>query len=841
MKDEDKNKDKTRIYETQKTKVYSTTDKTRRYNHKDNYTDKFHDLSIHDEIVLNGKKYEILELISEGTGEAIIYKIKDVDESVKTLKLYFQFRNWKEEPNKNSLSRIVKLSVPNILKLYDFATVGSGEKYKGDYCFEIAQYAEGGNLFQIKNWKEKYSPEFIWQQIVPQLFEGIRVMHENSIIHTDIKPSNIFYLDKEQTKIVIGDYGSSKTYEDEESDSRITSVVKSTQFYMPSEQGIGQLSNKNDYFAFGMVLLHLLYPKKVGTKEDYSQVERKKEKGIRERLYEGQNPVLFELSSRYSQLNQLILGLTQDHHSRRWGEKEVGDFLRGRQVDVKNKGDRIGAVFLDLGSEGVLRNNDDFIAFMKGDMWEEMLVNHLEMRMKILGFLRDTNSQAMSKDIWRIVNVFRQHEYTLGKSAALSLIQEAIIRYVKPWEVVVLAEREFLFDEKLDEQELKIETFRYLATLTQQKQALKDDFPRYIYVLEFLLGTHSKGKALLASFWKKMGLSNQIPNDFTIFSPSVFAQQKYADKTAPLLDDFIIENSNDQLEWHLTLDNFTEDSIQYQLEGSLREWLDKHKIPLFPQSNPSTYKIGHKATYAGNYQDYRKENYNAILKGIAKKHTLNPNQLTLSNTNDTIRLIAGFLNQSHRLWTVFGEKHSAFCLFYDETQNVSINGENENVFQYDFRIDSSLFYFLQKNGFPRGSEAARKKKMDFQFTYEEKYPWQNFFSLEWQLEKTLEDIATEISEKGSVEEIIVDETEWDKIEEVYTPFHEKLQSKLRFRYGLFLFVVVAVFLSVIFVEPVFGLVNYIFFLLFPILKWVITIALFLALLYGVSVMMEKKL
>jgi serine/threonine protein kinase len=842
MKDDNENKNKTRGYRTNKTKTYSGIGKTQVYTNRTNSAKQLHGLSIYDEIILNEQVYKILDVVSEDTGEAIIYKVEDSEGCIKALKLYFRFTNWKEEPNQNSLSKISKLSAPNILQLHDFATIGSGKKYKEEYCFEISQYAKGGNFFQITDWKNKYNPEFIWQRIVPQLFEGIKIMHANRIIHTDIKPSNIFYLDKNQTKIVIGDYGSSKTYEDEESDSRITSAVKSTQFYMPSEQGIGQLSNKNDYFAFGMVLLHLLYPEKVGVEDDYSKVERKKEKGIRERLYEGQDPVFFEHSSRYAKLNQLISGLTQDHHSRRWGEQEVGDFLRGRNVAISKKIDQIGSTFLDLGSEGVLRNNDDFITFIKGDAWEEMFVNNIEMRTKILSFLRDTNSQAMSKEIWRIVNVFRQHEHTLGKTVTLSLIQEAIIRYIKPLETVMLGGEEFLFDEKLDENELKVETARYLATLTEQKSVLGRDFPRYIYLFEFLLGTHPKGKGILAFFWKKMGLSSKPPIDFTLFSPSVFAKQKYADKIVPLLDSFIFENNNDKLQWYLTLNSFEGNSIQYQLESSLKEWFEKNKIPIYSKPTSSKYKISHKVIYDTSYQGYRNKNYKIILNKIAKKHSFNPNGLIVLDTNNTMKLISNFLNQNSILWTGYGEKFKEFCLSYDEKKGVKISGKNENVFEYNFQIYSSLFGFLHKNGFPISGKGLGKQEFDFHFTYEENHLWQNFSSLEWLLGEALEDIAEEISKNAdTIGEIIVGDEEWDKIERTYAPHHEKWQKKLKFRYALILFAALVVVLLIIFVQPVFLMLGNVLISLLPFLKWVITISLFLALLYALSIIMEKKL
>jgi serine/threonine protein kinase len=86
-------------------------------------------------------------------------------------------------------------------------------------------------------------------------------LHQHRIYHCDLKPQNIFFLDEAQIDIVIGDYGSAKTFEfDAEKQSRKTTTVKGTDFYLPPEQARGFISEKNDYYSFGMILLHLVYP-----------------------------------------------------------------------------------------------------------------------------------------------------------------------------------------------------------------------------------------------------------------------------------------------------------------------------------------------------------------------------------------------------------------------------------------------------------------------------------------------------------------------------------------------------------------------------------------------------
>jgi len=94
-----------------------------------------------EQIYLKEKKYKIISIISEGTGEAIIYKIQDAQCNHLAFKHYFEFSNIKEEPNQEALTRIKSISDPDILLLHDF---GLGpEKFQGKYCYEITAFAEG--------------------------------------------------------------------------------------------------------------------------------------------------------------------------------------------------------------------------------------------------------------------------------------------------------------------------------------------------------------------------------------------------------------------------------------------------------------------------------------------------------------------------------------------------------------------------------------------------------------------------------------------------------------------------------------------------------------------------
>ena len=68
------------------------------------------------------------------------------------------------------------------------------------------EYAEGGELgnhLYENIWLEEKEAKSIFFQLV----DAVRYMHLRNVIHRDLKPNNILFLDKEKTKVAIIDFG----------------------------------------------------------------------------------------------------------------------------------------------------------------------------------------------------------------------------------------------------------------------------------------------------------------------------------------------------------------------------------------------------------------------------------------------------------------------------------------------------------------------------------------------------------------------------------------------------------------------------------------------------------
>ena len=102
------------------------------------------------------------------------------------------------------------------------------------------------------------------RNIMKQILEGVKFLHENNIVHRDIKPHNI--LMNRLLKIKLSDMGLSKQLETE-MDSYHTDAVKGTVGWQPSEVILDKAdfkfknthrTQKVDIFSLGCVFYYLM-------------------------------------------------------------------------------------------------------------------------------------------------------------------------------------------------------------------------------------------------------------------------------------------------------------------------------------------------------------------------------------------------------------------------------------------------------------------------------------------------------------------------------------------------------------------------------------------------------
>lgn len=443
--------------------------------HGNEFKSKTHGIGIGEKLFLQGKEYIITGIISEGTGEAVIYKVEDSSKNTFAIKLYFEFGNSKEEPNYETLKRIKEINDPDILRLHDFGM--GANKYQGKYCFEISDFAEGGDLFSVKDFAIKYTAEFIETQIVKEIFNGIKKLHENRIYHCDLKPSNIFYKDIEQTDILIGDYGSAKAIDLEiEKEIRKTSTVKGTSTFLPPEQARGVISEKNDYYSFGFILLNLLYPESISAENDVRQTAKEKFERIIERQYNFIQ--IIDYNPRYERLNNLIEGLTLINHNNRFGRNEVEKWLSGELVEVKYKSTEATNVQAIKLGYTTIKTDKDFINVLENhSSWYEDLIEDTDTFSTVKNWM-DSYQDIPSRKVFDSMIKFYQ---PFGKD----YVKESLLRYFEPAREIKIDMNVFNF---FSSKNIKKDVEAYISKLDDiWKITNIDKLIFYVFQLEFSL------------------------------------------------------------------------------------------------------------------------------------------------------------------------------------------------------------------------------------------------------------------------------------------------------------------------------------------------------------------
>lgn len=209
-------------------------------------------------------------------------------------------------------------SHPNLARIIE-----SGD-YQGRH-YEIYEYYFEGTLEQQK----QCAPALIQKVIVPSINEGLNTLHENGIVHCDIKPSNLF-LSNDGTRVVIGDYGISGYVGNE---GKYIDKIRGTPEYAPriiSFFGSASMSPAYDYGSLGLVLCRLYTGHSLFGEMTIDEIARTWERGL---------VIPSQIDGR---IRELIQGLLVEDETERWGFKQVkrwceGEYMRSVDRNIYRK------------------------------------------------------------------------------------------------------------------------------------------------------------------------------------------------------------------------------------------------------------------------------------------------------------------------------------------------------------------------------------------------------------------------------------------------------------------------------------------------------------------------
>jgi serine/threonine protein kinase len=154
-------------------------------------------------------RFELLETLGEG-GMGVVYKALDyqrrkskdpvVHVALKVISEAIQKHTDAVLALQREFSRTLQLTHPNIVRTYDFDTDDAQ-----NVSFLTMELLEGESLDAILKRYPKGLPAEEYVPLLKQLLDGLGCAHQHGIVHSDLKPSNIFVVRNKQLKIM--DFG----------------------------------------------------------------------------------------------------------------------------------------------------------------------------------------------------------------------------------------------------------------------------------------------------------------------------------------------------------------------------------------------------------------------------------------------------------------------------------------------------------------------------------------------------------------------------------------------------------------------------------------------------------
>ena len=265
-------------------------------------------------------KYLLQNKLDDPSGEAVLYRANAPDQSISVVvKIYRRAEAVKPEV----LQKLTELNSPYIVRIIDHGLYQS-------YPCVVMPYFRNGSL---KGKTLHYST--IKDTVIPEVTAGLKYLHDNGIIHKDIKPANLMLSD-DGKHIHIIDFGISSA-RDENLSILITRTGMSPEYSAP-ETFNNVWVKESDFYSFGITLYELFRGCTPFQNSD-----------SREELAASASLHKIPFSEEFpKELVTLIRGLTYrdlsnrneaNNPNRRWTDKEIERWLKGENLPIPGEAD----------------------------------------------------------------------------------------------------------------------------------------------------------------------------------------------------------------------------------------------------------------------------------------------------------------------------------------------------------------------------------------------------------------------------------------------------------------------------------------------------------------------
>lgn len=182
-------------------------------------------------------KYTVERRLEVASGEADLYLCSFRNDKY-VAKLYKR----KAAIKQDVVARLLQINSPYVARLFESST-------HNGLPVEILHYYKNGSL-QGKT----CSYDKLVRMVIPNINEGLQVLHQAGIIHKDLKPSNIMMADDGKSISII-DFGISSVVSD--TGSVVVTKTGMTPEYSAPETFKNLFLEESDYYSFGITLFEL--------------------------------------------------------------------------------------------------------------------------------------------------------------------------------------------------------------------------------------------------------------------------------------------------------------------------------------------------------------------------------------------------------------------------------------------------------------------------------------------------------------------------------------------------------------------------------------------------------
>lgn len=259
--------------------------------------------------------YIIIETLPIESGEADLYICEKNGE-----KYVAKFYKRKQAIKEEVVEKLKHIASPYVASLVDTGL-------HGETTYEILPYYKNGSLqgkiFSLKELKEC---------IIPCVNEALNILHQNDIIHKDLKPSNIMLLDDNKSVAVI-DFGISSVVKD--GNSILLTKTGLTLEYSAPEALKGVFSSESDYYSLGITLYELFCgqtPYKNMTNDEILQLTSVQRIPFPKNMPDELKDLISALT-----YNDITNRRDKNNPDRRWTYKEVCNWCNGIEQAIPGR------------------------------------------------------------------------------------------------------------------------------------------------------------------------------------------------------------------------------------------------------------------------------------------------------------------------------------------------------------------------------------------------------------------------------------------------------------------------------------------------------------------------